>query len=244
MKHIIASGMIFAAIGLCAEFKANPDPDTLWSEDGKNISGWAKGLTFEEIREGGFSIAPGENRGYNSGRYLPACPGQAWFVCEITGVESLGGYQGFTFKNVFGITGNMQTGTFAVPFGPAAKNSFFRIDLHGIRLKLKYMKVVRKPENRIEARPDNGKIKYRVFLKSPAEDVAIRVYDGYGMPALRIGGQDKIQLRPVDEASPVEWVGESAEPAKTKGDTLLKASVLGSDTLKTPLWGKLTGKQK
>ena len=229
---------------LLAEFKENPDENTIWLEDGVNISGWGEGLKFESHPEGGFTIAPGENKGYNAGRYVPANPEYPWFCGEIVGYSMLEGYRGFGFTSGgvpsgFGMVASPQTGMFAVKLVSDKPRPHLRFDLHGLVIHFKYLKQVQKPDYRIETKRMDDRLEVRVFLKEPAEDVMIRFYDSYCMPMLRLNGEDKLQLLPTDENNPVEWSAQIPYPeVKTKGTMLFKAVILGGE-IKVPLWGRL-----
>ncbi|OQC12642.1 MAG: hypothetical protein BWX73_02785 [Lentisphaerae bacterium ADurb.Bin082] len=234
--------LLAVAFPLLADFKENPDGNTLWLEDGVDISGWWEGLKFAAHPEGGFTIAPGES--YNSGRYVPADPAYPWFCGEIVGYSMLEGYRGFGFTGSgltggFGMIASPQTGIFAVKLTSDRPRPFLRFDLHGLIVHFKYLKQVQKPEYRIETKRIDDRLEIRVFLKEPAEDVMVRFYDAYCMVMLRMNGEDKLQLLPTDENNPVEWSAQIPYPeVKTKSDMLLKAVILGGE-IKVPLWGKL-----
>lgn len=229
--------VFIAVLPLFAEFHENPDSNTLWLEDGVNISGWRDGLTLSAHPEGGFTIEPGE--GYSTGRYVPADPQYPWLAGEIAGYSMLEGYRGFVFTGNFGMVANPQTGVFAVKLISKGNRPFFRFDLHGLKMHFKYLKQVQKPDYRVETKRLENQLEVRVFLKELAEDVMVRFYDAYHVSMLRLNGDDKLQLLPTDEKNPVEWSAKTPFPEeKTTGAMLIKAIILGGE-IKVPLWGML-----
>ncbi|MFA6931712.1 MAG: hypothetical protein WCT05_15415 [Lentisphaeria bacterium] len=226
-----------AAFSLLAEFKENPDSNTLWLEDGVNISGWREDLTIAPHPEGGFTVSPGKS--YSTGRYVPANPQYPWFCGEIVSYSMLEGYRGFLFTGNFGMVANPQTGLFAVKLLSKESRPFLRFDLHGLKMHFKYLKQVQKPDYWIETKRRKNRLEIRVFLKEPAEDVMVRFYNAYHVALLRLNGEDKLQLLPTDENHPVEWSAEIPFPeVETTGAMLIKAIILGGE-IKIPLWGKL-----
>lgn len=229
--------LFIAACPLFAEFLENPNADTLWLENGVDISGWREGLVCSPHPEGGFTIEPGT--GYSTGRYVPADPQYPWLVGEIVNYSMLEGYRGFVFTGSFGMVANPQTGIFAVKLISEKKRPFFRFDLHGLKMHFKYLKQERSPDYRIESKRVGDELEVRVFLKEVAEDVMVRFYDGYHVALLRLNGEDKLQLLPIDEDNPVEWSAKIPFPeVKTTGAMLIKALILGGE-IKVPLWGML-----
>lgn len=249
-KNVFFFALLFALSGnLHAEFKEKPDPNTLWIEDGKNITGWRSEIPVKSMPDGGFSILQSPDmKYYATGRYVPVSAEYPWLVTEITDVFPNKGYRSLNFRTKVGIVTNLPTGIFAFrvkDYANASVNSeFFRLDLYGMEVRFKYLKVVKIPENYIQADQQENKVKYYVRLQAPAEDVSLYLFDGYGMAPLLIDGSNKIQLKPVDENIPLEWIGTSSIPKKTKGCVVIKGSVMGSEALKVPLWGIFESQQK
>lgn len=242
MKRVIALVVLFAAFTVYGEFKTNPDANTLWIEDGKAISGWRKEINMTENPEGGFYIEPGEK--VDGGRYVPASPDYPWFVAELSEVEHKKGYRGFGFYGLIGMVDNPMTGIFTVRVPYRIPKPFFRIDVHGLKLGFKYMKVVREPENYIDWIEKDGVLEVTVKLKSEAEDVSVSFYDSYCMRQLTVENSIRLQLYPVDENNPVVWKGTLKNYKNTaRGSFLLKATVLGGDII-TPIWGVAPKKKK
>jgi len=244
-KLMTAAFCLLAASLVYGEYRENPDQNTLWSEDGKEIKGWIKdGLTPESLPNGGFALDHSGKQPHGGGFYALASNDYPWLTFEITKVERHNGYRQLSFFGKgFTVVTDLQPGIYAfrMPETKTApgKKEYFRVDVYGMKIFFRYMKAVKAPENSITAEVKDGKVTYKVNLKTPAEDVALYLFDGYGMRQLTSAEGNKIQLRPEDKTNPVVWVGESPVPEKTKGVLFVKASVLGSDTLKVPLWGKI-----
>lgn len=244
MKKAITTALCLLTAGLVfGEYHENPDQNTLWSEDGKEIKGWMKdGLTPESAPENGFVLDQFGKQPHGGGFYALASNDYPWLTFEITKVERHNGYRKLSFQGKdFAVVTDLQPGIYAfrMPGTKTApgKREYFRIDVYGMKVFFRYMKAVKTPENSITAELKNGKVTYKVNLKTPAEDVSLYLFDGYGMRQLISAESNKIQLHPEDKKNPVVWIGESPVPEKTKGVVFVKASVLGSDTLRVPLWG-------
>lgn len=210
-----------------AELQVNPDANTLWIEDGRQIKSgvgssdqhWTNALEFSEVESGGFKMrgeGPGKS---NSGRYVDFDPAYPWLVWEITEVTpGAPGYRALSFRTLdmpqsafVGMISFIQPGIFAVRTDyahPTAKRTFFRIDLHNCDVTMKYLKLVAQPENYIEVTGPtmdskkvvelNDEVTFVARLAEPAEDVSLRFYDNYMMPQLTINGSQQLQLKPVD----------------------------------------------
>lgn len=213
-----------------AELKENPDENTLWIEDGKEIktgagSGnhWNDAVKFTPLADGGFSMEA-SGKASATGRYLPMSLEYPYIVFEISRVEKRSGYVAFNLPVIHGGTGmssvgigmvsQPQTGIFTVNVFengklPLAK-PYFRINEHNCTLDFKYLKCVKMPENYIEMMPKQpskigDKITFKVHLAKPAEDVSLRFFYGYTMPEIRINGEQSLQLKPENPDDPKVW---------------------------------------
>lgn len=238
--NLFAALLFTTGIAFC-ELRKNPDENTLWIEDGKALSGWKDTLKMTENPEGGLFIEKGSTN--TGGRYVPSSPDYPWLVMEITDIEhTVDKYADITFPGLFNMIGNPMPGIFAVKMDNKDKSRFLRIDCHGLKVSVKYMKAVKMPDNFIETSINGTDLDVLVHLKEEAEDVSITYYDAYCMPRLTIDNSMKLQLYPVDKANPVIWKGTVKNfQNKAKTYLMLKATVLGG-SLKTPLWGVLPKK--
>lgn len=256
-------------IGLCAcifaDFKPNPDPNTIWCEDGTDIalsnknsaSAWNNSaLDIQSCPDGGFSIAPRDGKkGHSTGRYVTLSREYPWTVFEITAVDDLNiGYIGYNFPwyyqaTPYGIVSNPRTGYFVynvfenAPKLKDSKSAFLRLDLYGVRLHFKYIKQVKMPDFRIEVTSPvfakkgtftkGDKLTFTVFLREPAEDVTIRFYNAYTLPALKIADSDVLQLKPLTNNDAV-WttnatVGDLGPNKINAGKIVMEAIILGGN---------------
>ncbi len=241
MKKLLFLAVVLAAACSFAEFKVNPDENTLWIEDGlNNFDGWREGLLMKSAEGGIFTIQPGT--GISGGRYVPNHEDYPWLTFEIASLNRTGGYRGLNFTNCLAIVSNPMPGIYAVKREIKQKSSYLRLDIHGLILGFKYIKQVKKPDYYIDAAKTDKGVEITVYLKDAAEDVSISFYNSYTMPRLTFDNEYKLQLLPKDESNPVVWSGTIKNCTySTKHDVILKATVLGGK-IKVPIWGKLDKK--
>ena len=261
--HLSVFCVLFACAAF-AEMKENPDPDTLWCEDGKaivtqkgnSVKGWNNALKYEALPDGsGFSVEFEKNP--TGGRYLSVSEEYPWFVYEISAVELKKGYcqnriafqRGSTHTQV----GKIFPGIYAFNLYENSTQEkkgkpFMRIDQHGSKLAYRYMKMVKIPENYIQCSSDafqskkafgaGDKLHFTVTLKDPAEDVTLSLFKSYTMPQIKLGGEASLQLKPADKDGRV-WTGElTAAPLgeQFKQNSIwVKADVIGGG-ISLPLW--------
>lgn len=248
MKKVLIAVLAVLTLNVFATYIEKPDDNTLWIENGEcegdgQLAGWRDGVAMKHMEKGGFTMQPGT--GHDGGRYVLDSADYPWLVCELASIEHLTGYKGFLINGGMGMVSNPMPGIFATKKPVATQNKrFLRVDIHGLVLGFKYFKQVKQPDNYIEYEETADGMKITVYLKDLAEDVSISFYDAYCMPRLRIGGLDKLQLYPTDEDKPLVWTATLKDfNYTTKGNLLLKATVLGSNTLKTPIWNQIPKKK-
>lgn len=233
-------GLLAFVVSAPAEFLLHPNENTIWQEDGRQISGWDGGLKLRERPRGGFSLTH-DGDPHDGGRYVETPEDGLWLVFELESFETLPGYVGLDIKGgLVNMVSNPMPGLFAVRLPAHDKVTFLRIDSHGLVSNFKYLKLVRVPEYYLEASlEEDGSLAVTAHLEKPAEDVSVSFYDAYGMKRVRLGGADTLQLYPTDEANPVEWTGRLPVAGyEGTGKLMLKAMVLGG-SLKTPVWTAL-----
>lgn len=175
MRKVLLSVLMVFVGGLImrAEFIHNPDENTLWIEDGKNIAVnpsrarrdvWGGGLAIKAREGGGFSFIfnPAERKKYANGIYVPVDPAYPYIVFEVMSFKRLKWrHRGFRFgafakakRPCFFMVDNPQSGIMVYKvFGddkpPKKGYQFFRNDMDGLRVNFKYVKMVKVPENYI-----------------------------------------------------------------------------------------------
>lgn len=248
------------------ELIKQPDKNTYWIENGKNIKTgekpsldhWQNSIPVVPA-ENGFMIeglSPGEGKGTAIGRYLPFSPDYPYLVWKITKVERKKGYRGLTFlfpdKVVFNFVTHIYPGIFAVNvfnYGKVkSKNPWCRIYVYGAKVYFEYLKMVKKPDYYIEISPPpegrdfykiGDKISFKVIMKKEAEDVTLSFFDSYVTHPVSLNNLSRLQLKPEKENCKV-WKGEitvkQAPNKDFKTGTFLIKATILGGGIKEPLW--------
>ncbi len=235
----LAAVLLVPAAGR-AELVRNPDANTLWVVNGKNI---AVGSKPDQWRDGGVDIKPAEGGGlrftatgkqHSTGRYVPVDGGYPYLVMEITDVKNGNGYRGL---NVFlsgvketsmaAMVSYIRTGRFVLRMFPRhttlPRETFLSLYLYNTTLTVSQLKMVKQPADNLEIIAPQGvsrvgpgdEVTFRLTLEKPAEDATLTFYNSYTMPQLALNGQTRLQLKPEDEAQKI-W------SARVKLDTLTR----------------------
>ena len=263
---IIFSG-IFA---LQAAQLKNPDANTLWLENGKKIKSSGKSAFYSwrsmgmEIRSQadgkGFSFCANDGKGRKAVTGIKFSPEYPYLTFRITGLDLKNGYRNWTFV----INGWMssvqeaspQKGIYVYdlfqnlpPEAASNLNRFLTVYLYNLKMELEYLKLVKNPPYTVKAecadqviRP-GSRVKFTAFLEKEAEDVSLSLITN-GVPrSVKINGELKIQLKPVDKTLKV-WSAEveikSIGIKKPLGrhKLFMKTDILGGD-LDEPVWVSL-----
>lgn len=181
MKLLRACGGCLVFCAVCfqadAEFLEKPDDNTLWIENGKDITTsaapapdkWSGSLKITELSESkGFSMEsmkpPEAPPAIHN---IPISAEYPWYVFEITGIEQKGGHisMGFYIKDhttwadlhrISAQSANPQKGYYAVNVfdGAAApkvtSSEVLALYLYGLKLDFKYLKMVKNPDYCVE----------------------------------------------------------------------------------------------
>ena len=259
-RFLLTGVFCLAGLAAVAEFQVRPDGNTLWREDGRNITtcdraskGWLKSLKMTPREAGGLWIEPAAPKSRTGGRDVPVSRDFPYLEFDLEEIEAGTGYQAFLFWQT---PGGRPTGCVLTPPAgiytidlyrharlPDRGSGFLRVDVYGQKLGLRYVQAVKKPENFIRF-GENGKI--TVQLKDPAEDVTLRFLDSYYCKEILVGGKTIWQLTPEDEAARL-WSVTAApgmlEQLKLRGDLMAKAVILGGG-IKKPLIAFYVKEQK
>ena len=268
MKKLLFSVLSLSASMVFAEMKLNPDPNTLWIEDGKNIqtatNNYSYGFNNTDLivtpnPAGGFYMEQKQQGKPRSGRKVNISPEYPYIVYEITELELKPGYHALWMPMLGNasmvLEGNPQKGMFAINYyensklKPGQKSENMIFDIHGLKVGFKYVKVVKVPDYYIKVESPafaskkhcapGDKVRFTVYLKEEAEDVSLTFYTRIVTP-LNINGSSKLQLYPVNE-NPKVWSAEitlKSISAKANLIPTIKATMLGSENAPDALWGK------
>lgn len=241
--------LLAAASAVYAEMKHNPDSNTLWIEDGKNIktakNNYSEGFNNTDMivtsrPEGGFIMEQKKQGKPRSGRMVPISPEYPYLVYEIDSLEQKPGYHALWMpllgNGMMVMEGNPQKGVFAINvyensnLNPKTRRTPLSFDIHGLQVGFKYIKMVKKPDYYITVESPafaakkccapGDKVKFTVYLKEEAEDVSLSFYTRIVTP-LTINGSSKLQLYPVNKENPKVWSREiTLESVGSKNDVI------------------------
>lgn len=269
MKKTVFAVLLLLLFSLKAEFKKNPDPNTLWEEDGKEIvtgdsvsmGKWLDSLKFTPHEKGGFSVEAVQPKKYVSGYYIPVLPDYPFLVFSIKSVQyTKENYRAFGVHvgdSGIGMIANPQPGIFVVNVFEAWKKppqnniTYMKIYLYGLNLHIGNLAMVKRPENFVTVRNTNGSmemkpgdtLEFTLSLSKPAEDASIRFYNSYCMPLLKMDGSDKLQLKPVDKDNPILWKGtlklSRFQEKEIKAFDIVMKTTVLGGDMNVPLWSAI-----
>jgi len=169
---VVLCALALAAAPCGARVVRNPDPGTLWIEDGIGVETgpgrsekhWSVDtLDVLQAPRGGITFSPCEEpRRSTGGRFLPVDPAYPWMVVEVTGASPQPkGNKGFAVPRVakpgafaMNMNGDVQKGLWVFNMLGRARGlaplEWFRVDAYGIDITLGSIRMVRSPDYRIE----------------------------------------------------------------------------------------------
>ena len=233
IKHLIIITLLVLFSVQSAQIK-NPDADTLWLEDGKDIKTTGKS-EFYRWRSIGLEILSGTGRkGFSfyakDGKHRKALTGikfspeYPYLTFRISGLEMLQGYRNWTV-NINGWLSSFQAATPQkgiyvydlfqnLPEKETANlNRYLTFYLYNLKMDLEYLKIVKNPPYTVKAEcagkaiKPGSKVRLTAYLEKEAEDVSISLITN-GVPrSIKINGVLKIQLKPVNKTQKV-WSTE------------------------------------
>lgn len=275
MKKLLIIALAFTISAFTQEAPAAPaaqnapavDKPT-WIWDGSNCEVSAKHSTKIWFGQGKTPLFKANDDGSftSSGpatRYMTLEPGQ-WLVFEMLSSKHLatGKYHAWSLhfrkEGIGKLAGNVVTVptglyTMQLPDIKEKVNSSMNFYNYNMELTLKYIKMVKEPENYIGVEYEGGKDRievgdtFKVVLKlaEPSEDVTCKVMAdiGTGISAYSINGKDNIELEAQDDDCKL-WTATvtvkslpptTAKKRYGKRSVMLKASILGSK-FSTPIY--------
>lgn len=194
-KWIMTFFAVAAAAAVQAKQLKNPDPNTLWMEDGKEIetseqpkaSQWRlipgdRMLEIKSKEDGnGFSFIAPDKKGRKSSTLLKFSPDHPYLVFRVTDCEIFPGYCSWTVQIGLGPmrvsqVKTPQKGIFVFDLyqnlsekEAEKKNGYLTVWLNDLRLDLEYMKLVKKPDYVVHAECADPEIKPGSRVKFTAE---------------------------------------------------------------------------
>ena len=233
MNKWIAAVMVAGAFAVQAKQLKNPDDNTLWLEDGKEIELSAKpvfsrwmtaSLDIQSKADGkGFSLcAKGKNAAMLTRATLS--PEYPYLTFRITDLNLQKGYRGWTLV----LNGMMQSGQSVMPQKgifvydlfqnlpektAAMRSVYLYFYVYSLQLDLEYLKMVKKPDYWVRAEcadPEikpGSKVKFTAELAKEAEDVSITLMTTGCPYSVKVNGATKIQLKPTDKTQKI-WTAE------------------------------------
>ena len=194
-KWIMTALAAAAATAVQAKQLENPDPNTLWMEDGKEIAmspkpgfkTWqtvsgGKDLEIKPKEDGkGFSFFAKDGAGRKTTTRVKFSPDYRYLTFRITDFEMLKGYRNWTLRSELGSmtvsqVNALQKGIFVfdlyqnLPEKEAAKKAgYINVWCYNIRLDLEYLKIVKKPDYIVRAECADPEIKPGSKVKFTAE---------------------------------------------------------------------------
>ena len=226
--------MTFAAAAvaatLSAEIVKNPDPNTLWIENGKNIKSavnhgslvWGTGGKIKVTAlDKGFTFGPGGTLGI----YIPVSKQYPWFCAKVKSAERIGDkYHALGFNTnlnvgLYTVVSTIPRGTYCIDLSGSNKLTdkaylnYMRMDIHSGNITFDYIGMFKEPPCVLSL--GNAPIKkgatVKVTIKTaqPAEMVQLKFYKAYTMPAINVKpGVKRYLAKPVEGKDNKEWTFE------------------------------------
>lgn len=217
-KTLIALTVGALAFGAYAEFKKNPDANTLWVEEGGNTA-YGKNAG-KEWRTNNGEIVPvkdAKNMVFGGakdlGRYVPVSPDYPYFIVKVKSNDlKPKSYNAFSASlpgiPMFNVVTKVPAGTYVVKHSMNLKrDQFLRLDYFGKRITIEKMGMVKVPEVAVDMAPaalqKGDELTVTVTLQKEADAVDIKFHKAYTMPKIKLNGKDAYEM--TGDASGKVW---------------------------------------
>ena len=213
-KTLIALTVGALASGLYAEFKKNPDPNTLWVEEGGNTAyGKNAGRDWRTNNGEIVPVADAKNMVFGGakdiGRYVPISPEYPYFIVKVKANElKPKHYNAFSASfpgghQMFGVVTKVPVGTYVIKHNMNVKrDQFLRIDYYGNKITIEKMGMVKVPEVAVDMVPavlkKGDELTITVTLQQEADAVDIKFHKSYTMPKIKLNGKDSYEMKSDD----------------------------------------------
>ena len=198
------------AFGVHAEFKKNPDPNTLWTEKGGNTVYGKDNKNWRITHSGIVPVADAGNMVFGGskdfGRYVPVSPEYPYFVLKIKSNElkpksynSLN--MGFPGGHpILGVVAKVPAGTYVTKHAMTVKrDQFLRIDYYGQKITIEEMAMVKVPEVAVDMEPavlkKGGELILTVKLQKEADAVDVKFFKSYRMLKTNLNGKESYEMK-------------------------------------------------
>ena len=212
-KTLIALTVGALAFGAYAEFKRNPDANTLWSEEGGNTA-YGANAGKEWRTNGGLIIGVKDAKNMvfggtkDLGRYVPVSQDYPYFIVKVKSNERSKGYNAFSASmpgghHLLGFVTQVPAGTYVVRHSMNVKrDQFLRLDYYGKQIVIEKMAMVKVPEVAVDMTPavlkKGGELTLTVKLQKEADAVDVKFHKSYTMPKIKLNGKDSYEMKSDD----------------------------------------------
>ena len=228
-RSIFFTAVFAAGAMLCADVIKNPDGNTLWLENGKNIAVSPEN-TFKSFvwRSAKIKITPHEKHGFmlegtgTTGVYILSSSQYPWLCLDIDSAERTeDGYYALNLvaapkTGSYGSVSRIPRGKyyFSVSGTPGLNDKpaarYMRLDLSRAKIHVNSLTMLKTPPCLPEVTPSNVKkgdtVEVRCKLTKKAQQVEFKFYQSYTMPNLKPSKEIKrCEAKEVPGSSGLEW---------------------------------------
>lgn len=229
-KFLMTLAAAAFAATVSAEILKNPDPNTLWIENGKNIKSavrhgnytWGTGgkLKITSLDKG-FQVGSAGTMGI----YIPVSNQYPWFCAKVRSVERIGNtYHSLSCNTnlnvgIYSVISKIPRGVYCINLADSDKLkekpflNYMRMDIHSGNITFDYIGMFKEPFCVVSLGnapiKKGSTVKVTVKTQQPAEMVQLKFYKSYTMPAINVIPNVKRYLaKPVAGKDNKEWTFE------------------------------------
>lgn len=208
-KTLLALTAGALAFGLYAEFKKNPDSNTLWSEAGGNTA-WGNnaGKEWRTVNGEITPVKDDKNMAFGGakdiGRYVPVSPDYPYFIVKVKTNDKRKGYNAFQASfpgghQMLGVVTNVPVGTYVTKHTMTSKrDQYLRIDYYGSKIVIEKIAFEKVPEVAVDMAPavlkKGTELTVTVKLQKEADAVDLKFFKSYTMPKIKLNGKDSYEM--------------------------------------------------